>query len=101
VIQEAFFYCRPVIGSNIGGTAEKIDDCGGLTFTARTDTALAGVMQKAMGNASLHQALLSLIFSSYPNLSEVCANSHKDLYEWILKAEDVIKDITSPTELAQ
>ncbi|MFY8149364.1 MAG: glycosyltransferase [Prochlorococcaceae cyanobacterium] len=57
VIQEAFFYDRPVIGSNIGGTNEKINGLGGITFTERSESALAAAIDKAIGNTSLHQAL--------------------------------------------
>lgn len=78
VIQEAFYYGRPVIGSDIGGTAEKIDGCGGLKFTARSENALAGVIQKAIGNTALHQALRMQIQS--PTTAEQCALSHIQLY---------------------
>lgn len=74
---------------------------GGLKFTARSDTALAGVMHKAMGNASLEQALLRQIPISYLNHSEACAYSHKDLYEWIRKAKVLINDISNPAGFAK
>lgn len=78
VIQEAFYYGRPVIGSDIGGTAEKIDGFGGLKFAARSENALAGVIQKAIGNTALRQALRMQIQS--PTTAERCALSHIQLY---------------------
>lgn len=78
VIQEAFYYGRPVIGSDIGGTAEKIDGFGGLKFTVGSESALAGLMQKAIGNASLHQALVQQIKN--PTTAEDCASAHIQLY---------------------
>ena len=78
VIQESFYYGRPVIGSDIGGTTEKINGCGGLKFTARSENALAGVIQKAIGNAALYQALRIQIKS--PTTAEQCALTHIQLY---------------------
>lgn len=74
VIQEAFYYGRPVIGSDIGGTAEKIDGRGGLKFTARSENALAEVIQDATGNTALHQALRMQIQN--PTTAEQCAITH-------------------------
>jgi len=78
VIQESFYYGRPVIGSDIGGTAEKIDGFGGLKFAAGSETALAGVIQKAIGNTALYQSLRMQIQS--PSTAEQCALSHIQLY---------------------
>lgn len=82
VIQEALFYGRPLIGSSIGGTAEKIDGCGGLTFTARSERSLAGVMQKAISSTDLHQALQQQIPA--PTTSVDCADKHHYLYQSLL-----------------
>jgi len=82
VIQEALFYGRPVIGSSIGGTAEKIDACGGLTFTARSESSLAGMMQKTIGSTALHQALQQQI--SVPTTASDCADQHRWLYQNLL-----------------
>lgn len=48
VIQEAINFGRPLIGSNIGGMLEKIDNQAGLTFEARSANALANAMEKAV-----------------------------------------------------
>jgi glycosyltransferase involved in cell wall biosynthesis len=87
VIQESFFYGRPVIGSSIGGTAEKIETQGGVTFTARSENALAGVMHKAMGNASLHQALRLQI--PRPMTALDCASLHLNLYQLLTQPHAV------------
>jgi glycosyltransferase involved in cell wall biosynthesis len=78
VIQEALYYGRPVIGSDIGGTAEKIESNGGVTFTARSESSLAGTIQNAIGNASLYQSLK--LETSKPTTSEACALTHISLY---------------------
>lgn len=54
VIQEALFYGRPVIGSDIGGIAEKIVGLGGLTFNAASATSLCNTMKKVIKNTNLH-----------------------------------------------
>jgi glycosyltransferase involved in cell wall biosynthesis len=48
VIQEAIRFGRPLIGSNIGGMREKIENSAGLTFEARSAASLADTMMKAM-----------------------------------------------------
>ncbi len=48
VIQEALASGRPVIGSDIGGVREKIDEGGGLLFRAGNAGSLATVMEHAM-----------------------------------------------------
>jgi glycosyltransferase involved in cell wall biosynthesis len=54
VIQEAFAHRRPVICSNIGGMAEKVQHLiNGLHFRANDPVDLAGTMQKAMASADL------------------------------------------------
>ena len=74
---------RPVIGSDIGGTAEKIDGYGGLKFTAHSESALAGVMKKALGNTALHQALKSQIQA--PHTSRDCTREPISLYRPIIE----------------
>ena len=91
VIQEALYYGRPVIGSDIGGTAEKIDGYGGLKFTARSESALAGVMQKAIGNAALHQALRQQI--PKPTTSSDCSFAHIQLYHELLAASTITQPL--------
>lgn len=82
VIQEAFYFERPVIGCDIGGTAEKIQDRGGLTFTTRSHSSLAAVMQKAKGNTVLHNTLKSQI--NNPSTGEQCMHQHINLYNELL-----------------
>ncbi|WP_100655910.1 glycosyltransferase family 4 protein [Alteromonas flava] len=48
VIQEAIRFGRPLIGANIGGMKEKIQDVAGLTFEARSAASLADTMLNAM-----------------------------------------------------
>lgn len=48
VIQEAINYGRPLIGSNIGGMKEKIENKAGITFEARSANALAQAMVQAI-----------------------------------------------------
>lgn len=58
VIQEAFMHRRPVICSNIGGMAEKVDDgVNGLHFRAGDPVHLADVMAEAAGNDELWSRL--------------------------------------------
>jgi glycosyltransferase involved in cell wall biosynthesis len=78
VIQEAFFYGRPVLGGDIGGMAEKIDGRGGLTFAVRSPSALAALMERCIGNQPLHQALRDSI--PKPVTASNCADLHLGLY---------------------
>lgn len=48
VIQEAIRFGRPLIGANIGGMKEKIENIAGLTFEARNAASLADTMMNAM-----------------------------------------------------
>jgi glycosyltransferase involved in cell wall biosynthesis len=48
VIQEAIRFGRPLIGANIGGMKEKIENIAGLTFEARSAASLADTMMNAM-----------------------------------------------------
>jgi hypothetical protein len=49
VIQKAFFYCRPVLGS-----AEKIAGRGGITLAARSKSSLASLMGRCIDNLAMH-----------------------------------------------
>ena len=55
VIQQAFFYCRPVLGSRISGTAEKIAGRGGITFSARSESSLASLMERCIASPARRQ----------------------------------------------
>ncbi|MBU3023385.1 glycosyltransferase [Aestuariibacter sp. A3R04] len=48
VIQEAIAHGRPLIGSNIGGMKEKIENIAGLTFEARSPSSLASTICNAI-----------------------------------------------------
>jgi glycosyltransferase involved in cell wall biosynthesis len=79
VIQEAFCHGRPVIGSNIGGTAEKIDGLGGLIFSVGSERSLANVMNNALGNLPLYQALKMQIKA--PQTASKCLDAHINVYD--------------------
>jgi glycosyltransferase involved in cell wall biosynthesis len=83
VIQEAFFYGRPVLGGDIGGMAEKIDGRGGLTFAVRSPSGLAALMERCIGNQSLHQALRESMPA--PVTASVCAERHINLYQGLTR----------------
>jgi glycosyltransferase involved in cell wall biosynthesis len=91
VIQEAFYYGRPVIGSDIGGTVEKIDGHGGIKFTARSESSLAILLQKAIGNAGLHQALMQQI--PKPTTAAVCAYTHIALYREVVSVAAIAQHV--------
>jgi len=58
VIQEAFLYGRPVICSNIGGMAEKVDDgINGLHFQTFDPSALAATIRRAVESPNLWEQL--------------------------------------------
>ncbi|MCT0206133.1 glycosyltransferase [Synechococcus sp. CS-1332] len=95
VIQEALFHGRPVIGSELGGIAEKADSNGGITFTARSESALARVMEKAVANTSLHQALRRQI--PEPTTAPNCAKQHVQAYESFLSRSEENTDWASNT----
>ena len=86
VIQEAFFYQRPVIGSDIGGVNEKVDGCGGIPFPHRSETGLADVIETAIGNVNLHHQLLARMGS--PFLASDCLREHLALYRSLLRPAD-------------
>ncbi|MBR8827306.1 MAG: glycosyltransferase family 4 protein [Gomphosphaeria aponina SAG 52.96 = DSM 107014] len=80
VIQEVFMHKRPIICSNIGGMAEKVeDDFTGLHFRARSQVSLANTMKKACTEEGLWERLVGNIG---PRLSlEESANQHVALYD--------------------
>lgn len=78
VIQEAFFYKRPVIGSDIGGIAEKVTDRGGVTFATDNQSSLAERLQACCGDEALHQSLRSQMQA--PMKADRCLQTHLDLY---------------------
>ena len=81
VIQESFCYRKPIIGSDIGGIAEKINGRGGLTFDSRNPASLASIIRRTNGNYSLYQALQAQIRT--PLSSCDCLLSHIGIYKSI------------------
>lgn len=66
VIQEAFHFGRPVLCSNVGGMAEKVEDgVNGLHFRAGDPLSLAETMRKAVGTPGLWEQLRSGIQPIY------------------------------------
>ena len=62
VIQEVFMHERPIICSNIGGMAEKVDDGEtGIHFRVRNSVSLAQAIRKATLNETTWNSLVSKI----------------------------------------
>lgn len=82
VIQEAFMHKRPIIASDIGGMAEKVEHgVTGLHFQVRNEISLARRIQEASEDPTLWNILTSNIG---PRLSlEGCAEKHYEIYEAI------------------
>lgn len=80
VIQEVFMHKRPIIASNIGGMAEKVENgVTGLHFRVRDYISLAETIKKACSNPELWENLMHNI---KPRLSiEACAKKHIELYD--------------------
>ena len=83
VIQEAFACHKPVIGSNHGGIAEKINGRGGLGFEPNDAADLAGRMAEAIGNVELHRSLQKQM--ALPFSIEACAAQHLEFYEELMQ----------------
>ena len=72
VIQEAFMHGRPVICSDIGGMAEKVDDgVDGLHFRAGDARSLARVLETAVSSPDLWQTLRSQVPAVYDMESHI------------------------------
>jgi len=82
VIQEVFMHKRPIICSNIGGMAEKVENnVTGLHFRVRNSLSLAKTIQNASSNPEKWEQLVGNIG---PRLSiEESALKHTNLYEKI------------------
>ncbi len=85
VIQEALFYGRPILGSNIGGTAEKIEGRGGITFSVSNPSGLASLIKNTAGNTDLHNKLKADIDA--PFASAICKARHQSLYNNLLTVQ--------------
>lgn len=80
VIQEAFTAGRPLIVSNIGGMAEKVQDgVDGLHFSARNPLELANKLKYAVSNITLWNDLHQNIAS--PLSYTECAEEHMAFFE--------------------
>jgi glycosyltransferase involved in cell wall biosynthesis len=85
VIQEAFQYGRPVICSDIGGMAEKVEHgVNGLHFRAGDPRALAEVIESAATTEGLWERLQSGIPRVY-TVQETVAR-HASLYDELMEA---------------
>src|SRR5690606_30056827 len=83
VIQEAFFHGRPVITSNIGGMAEKVQDgVDGLHFRVGSAEDLADRLVQALTEPRLWERLRGGITA--PLGHRDCALQHLQLYHEIL-----------------
>jgi glycosyltransferase involved in cell wall biosynthesis len=79
VIAEALHHRRPVICSNIGGMAEKVQHAGnGLHFRVGSAQGLADIMQRAMHEKGMWRKLVDQI--SPPTTMTDCAAQHIQLY---------------------
>ena len=80
VIQEVFMHRRPIICSNIGGMAEKVEDnVTGLHFKVKNAVSLAETIEKASLQPDLWDRLRQNI---QPRLSiKECAQKHVSLYD--------------------
>jgi glycosyltransferase involved in cell wall biosynthesis len=74
VIQEAFLHQRPVICSDIGGMAEKVDDgVDGLHFRAGDARSLARVLERAVTTPALWDSLRAGIPGVYDMQTHVAS----------------------------
>ena len=87
VIQEVFMHKRPIICSDIGGMAEKVENgVTGLHFKVRNEISLAEKMMEAAKDASLWQKLVDNIG---PRMSlEECASRYVGIYNEIANIEE-------------
>ena len=84
VIQEAFAFQKPVIGSDHGGIAEKINGHGGLSFTPNDAAHLARRMAEAIGNGPLHVKLQEQM--APPFSIDTCAEQHLEFYKKLINS---------------
>lgn len=82
VIQESFYFKRPVIGSNIGGISEKIKGRGGLEFEVGNPLALAQAIETCIGNQELHAQLQHEMQPVFTDAD--CAQAHRQIYQDLL-----------------
>lgn len=84
VIQEAFAMKRPVITSDIGGMAEKVQDgVNGLHFRAGDPDCLAATLRRASSSPDLWEALQGAIRPVHTMRSTI--EFHLDLYRSLLE----------------
>jgi glycosyltransferase involved in cell wall biosynthesis len=88
VIQEAFAHRRPVICSDIGGMAEKVEDgVTGLHFRARDPHSLADTIEHAIGTPELWHTMRAAIRDPHPMHEHVARMT--ELYEELLSRRGV------------
>jgi glycosyltransferase involved in cell wall biosynthesis len=79
VIQEAYKFGKPLIGSDIGGMAEKIvDGVTGLHFRARNAESLARTIERALRERDLYESLTENI--EKPISIEESVDRHLEIY---------------------
>lgn len=84
VIQEAFLHRRPVICSDVGGMAEKVEDSvSGLLFRAGSPSSMAETIRHATSNSDVWAKLRSGIPELYPMADHV--ERLLDLYHSLLR----------------
>jgi glycosyltransferase involved in cell wall biosynthesis len=89
VIQEAFSYGRPVICSDIGGMAEKVEDgVTGLHFRTGDATALAETIERAVGEPDLWPRLRANLTPAHSMDEHVARLS--ELYRDLLDRRSVV-----------
>lgn len=90
VIQEAFHFGRPVICSDIGGMAEKVDDgVNGLHFRAGDATSLARTIKRAAEEPGLWEQLRDGIEPMYAMDEHVATLT--GLYYGLLTRKEVVR----------
>jgi len=94
VIHEAFMHRRPVLTSDIGGMAEKVDDeVNGLHFPVGEPEQIARAMLRAADTEGLWDGLRAGI----PEImsSEEAAGQHKQVYDELLTSDSQTPDVTT------
>lgn len=89
VIQEAFAFGRPVISSDIGGMAEKVDDgVNGLHFRAGDVESLAAAVERAVTDSALWSTLRSRVAPAHSMDDHVARLS--ELYRELIERRSAV-----------
>lgn len=90
VIQEAFTHRRPIICSNVGGMAEKVEDRkSGLHFQIGNSSDLSACLVEAIATENLWEKL-HLGIVPPPTISETC-EQHLELYDKFSRIKTITK----------